>query len=82
MKVAVVSQKPGCNLKDCFRVVVETEVVMFGICTIVYFYANSDLLLFLQPRHMTVLLNMHNPLNIRFHLRPLSWLKLSIIWEI
>lgn len=72
MKVAVVSEKLGCNLKDCFSVVLETEVVMFGICTIVYFYPNSDLLLFLQPRHMTVLLDMHNPLKIRFDLGHLS----------
>lgn len=52
MKVAVVSEKLDCNLKDCFSVVLETEVVMFGICTIVYFYPNcGDLLFFTAEAH-------------------------------
>lgn len=42
IKVATFSQKLGSNLKNCFRAVLEAEIVMFGICTIMYFYTNSS----------------------------------------
>ena len=73
-EVAVISRKLGCNLKDGFRVVLETKVVLFSIYTRVYFYPNSVLLPFLHPKHTIVLLDTCNPLNIRFRLRPVSCL--------